>query len=369
MDEGLVNVDDGRENVNTVGDLLMATLKDGFKQYDLAWPVVISEREEILQPQAIDVQQLQPLTAYTLDQLRRYLAREGEQFVSHSVQVGTTFGKFTVSAQLFSADNYNQYLQKMLHAITHRMGTVNYPLMQVNETMLVGAIDRYIRTRLFAEPFNPMQGNDWKILLAINGVATQHITKEMVSALYTMQQQVEVTDAVVERTMFSQTDKIPVREQYSAEYVKTIYTRTAYPSHGGGLEKAFMDYIDNDGEVECWIKINETRHRFASISYMRTDGLLATYHPDFLVQVAGKIYMVETKGDDKVHDKNVQQKRRAAVEWCEKVSKVQSTPWEYVLLSESDFYGLSFAGATFRDMVERCRVNNAIVQGTLSFME
>ena len=127
MEEGLVNVDDGKEDVSTVGDLLMATLKDGFEQYDLPWPIVISEREEILQPQAIDVQQLQPLTTYTLDQLRRYLTREGEQFVSHSVQVGTTFGKFTVSAQLFSADSYNQYLQKMLHAITHRMGTVNYP--------------------------------------------------------------------------------------------------------------------------------------------------------------------------------------------------------------------------------------------------
>ena len=369
MEEGLVNIDDGKENVNTVGDLLMATLKEGYKRYDLSWPIVVSEREEVLQPQAIYEQRLQPLTAYTLDQLRRYLAREGEQFVSHSVQVGTTFGKFTVSAQLFTADSYNQYLQKMLHIITHRMGTVNYPLMQVNETMLVGAIDRYIRTRLFAEPFNPMQGNDWKILLAINGVATQHITKEMVAALYAMQQQVEVTDAEVERTMFSQTDKIPVREPYSAEYVKTIYTRTAFPSHGGGLEKAFMDYIDNDGEVERWIKISETRHRFASITYMRTDGLLATYHPDFLVQVAGRIFMVETKGDDKVHDRNVQQKRRAAVEWCEKVSKVQSTPWEYVLISENDFYGLGYAGATFRDMVERCRVNDAIVQGTLSFAE
>lgn len=52
-----------------------------------------------------------------------------------------------------------------------------------------------------------------------------------------------------------------------------------------------------------------------------TLGRLATYHPDFLVATADKMYMIETKRQDKVKDRNVLQKRRAAVEWCEKTQR------------------------------------------------
>ena len=65
---------------------------------------------------------------------------------------------------------------------------------------------------------------------------------------------------------------------------------------------------------------NAPLHRFASISYIHTNGLLATYHPDFLVQTAEATYMIETKGQDKLRDRNVQQKRSAAVEWCAKLN-------------------------------------------------
>jgi type III restriction enzyme len=248
----------------------------------------------------------------------------------------------------------------------------NMPLIQIGEAMLIQTLDRYIRTRLFEQEFDPFNGNDWKILLAQNGVVTQHIVKVMAAALYTLQQQVQATEAEVEETRFSSVEKIPVREQYSLEFQKTIYTRTAFPSHGGGLEKAFMEFIDSDSQVERWIKISVTRHRFASITYMRTDGLLATYHPDFIVATSDKVYLVETKGQDKVKDRNVQQKRRAAVEWCEKLNdlpadKRDGLEWEYVLIGENDFYGLSMNGATFEDICLRCRINAAVVQGELKF--
>ena len=82
--------------------------------------------------------------------------------------------------------------------------------------------------------------------------------------------------------------------------------------------------------------------------------------------------MVETKGQDKVKDRNVQQKRRAAVEWCDKLNdlpadKRDGREWEYVLIGENDFYGLSMNGATFEDVCLRCRINSAVVKGELKF--
>ena len=363
---GLMAVDDGSGTATATGDMMMARLKEDYERYDLPWVNILRESEELLTLPEIDVRQMEVFSAYTLDQLRRFLATDGEAFVSQAVVTQTTFGKFKVQADLFTAESYRQYLQKMLGMVTHMQGQ-KYPALQLGEAMLMQTMDRYIRTRLFGQEFDPFIGNDWKILLAQNGVVTQHIVRQMGIALYRLQQEVQSTEAEVERTWFSSVPQLPMREQYSAEYVKTIYTRTAFPSHGGGLEKAFMDFIDADGEVERWVKISETRHRFASIAYMREDGLLATYHPDFLVESHGRLYMVETKATAQERDRNVQRKRRAAAEWCQKVSEVQPMPWEYLLVGEDGFYGLTHAGATFGDLCDRCRVGMATVWGELQF--
>lgn len=360
---GLAAVDNGENTPNALGDMAMAELKENYHDYDIAWINILRDSEELLEMPLPEVGSMDVFTAYSLEQLRRYLATDGETFVSQALAMKTTFGKFTVKADLFTADSYREYLQKLLRTVTHIQS--NMPLLQIGEAMLMQTLDRYVRTRLFGQPFDPFNGNDWKILLAQNGVVTQHIVKVMAKELYRLQQQIQTTEADVEETWFSSVEKLPMRKQFSLELRKTIYTRVAFPSHSGGLEKAFMEFVDADSDVERWIKISETRHRFASIAYMRTDGLMANYHPDFLVQTKDGIYMVETKGKDKVQDHNVQQKRRAATEWCLKVSEVQETRWEYVLLSEDDFYGLTYAGATFNDLVARCSVSLSVVQGVL----
>ena len=368
---GLAAVDTGVSSANAMGDMVTAELKDGYEKYDIAWINIIRESEELLEMPMPDVNCMETFTAYTLHQLRRYLATDGETFVSQAVAMKTTFGKFTVKADLFTADSYREYLQKLLRTVTH-MQNHNMPVFQIGEAMLMQTLDKYIRQRLFGQDFDPFNGNDWKILLAQNGIVTQHIIKVMSQELFNLQQQVQSTEAEVEQTWFSSVDKLPMREQFSQEYQKTIYTRTAFPLHGGGLEHAFMDFVDADGAVERWIKISETRHRFASISYIRTDGLLATYHPDFIVETNDRLYLVETKGADKVKDRNVQQKRRAATEWCEKINQLpehsrNGKEWEYILLGEDTFYGLSMNGATLTDIFNHCRVSSAMVQGVLSF--
>lgn len=361
---GLAAVDSGEDSPNALGDMITAELKENYEDYDIAWINILRDSEEILEMPMPEVEGMEVFSAYTLEQLRRYLATDGETFVSQAVAMKTTFGKFNVKADLFTADSYREYLQKLLRTVTHTQDREK-PLVQIGEALLMQTMDRYIRTRLFGRPFDPFNGNDWKILLAQNGVVTQHIVKVMASELYRLQQAVMTTEAEVEETWFSRVERLPMREQYSLALRKTIYTRTAFPSHGGGLERAFMEFIDADSDVERWIKISETRHRFAQIAYMREDGLMATYHPDFLVVTADKTFMVETKGDDKVHDRNVLRKRQAAVEWCSKISSVQEQEWEFILLSESDFYGLTAAGATFSDLAGRCKVSRAIVQSRL----
>jgi type III restriction enzyme len=97
---------------------------------------------------------------------------------------------------------------------------------------------------------------------------------------------------------------------------------------------------------------------------------MATYHPDFIVATHEKVYLIETKGNDKLFDKNVRQKQTAAVEWTNKINELKpeermGREWEYVLVSEDYFYSLSHNGATITDICDRCKVSLSAASGML----
>ena len=373
LHDGLAAIDEQEltDDSNVTGDIISVGLKSDYEQYDLHWLNIIRDAEEEIEPSQMAIEGMRRFDMYSLEQLRRFLVTSGETFISKAVLVDTRFGKYSVTADLFTASAYNEYLQKLLGIVTHRMErNKDYPMLQINGVEVVKAIDNYIRTTLFGVPFDPFVNNDWKILLAQNGVVSQHIIKEVAVAIYNMQNNVTTSAAIVDKLQFSQVSTLRMRETYSLELRKTIYERTGYPSNHGGFEKAFLEFLDNDAEVERFVKINESQHRFASIYYVRTDGLLATYHPDFLVVTNDRTYMIETKGDDKVDDRNVRQKQLAAVEWCRKINELSDSErngrtWEYILLSETNFYLLSGNGATITDICKRNTVSRMTIQGRL----
>ncbi len=375
--EGLAVEDTGEPgDGGSTGDIIKVGLVEGFERFDFAWPIIVREAEDELEDVEIDINTLQPFTAFSLERLRQFLAQEGETFISQEAISKTQFGRYKVTANLFNATSYNEYLQKLLRTITLRFDRISahkniaVPNMQINEASVIAAVDIYIRTRLFGQPFNPFNGNDWKILLSKDAIVTKHIIEEMARAIFNLQNNIMTTDAQVMHTLFSSVPEIKMRESFSTETHKTIYERQGYPSHGGGLEKAFIEFLDKDGEVERFLKINESMHSFAVIYYMRNDGLMATYHPDFIAATSDKIYLIETKGNDKVFDKNVRQKQTAAIEWVRKTNELNPTErmnrkWEYVLISEDNFYSLSANGATLTDICDRCKVSLSAMTGNL----
>lgn len=338
--------------------------------------MIIKEREEELKPSVIDINKLAPFTDYTYEQLREFLAKPGESFISHDVLVGTQFGKYEVKADLCNAQSYNEYLQKVLRIVTTRFDRVGknstrqLPTIQINQSEIIRTIDMYIRTKLFSRPFNPFENFNWKILLHNEGVATQHIVKEITKAIYYMQEQIDVTEAIVEKIYFSSVPTLKIRENYSLILEKIIYERIGYPSNKGEFEKVFMEYLDSESEVNSFVKINESQHSFASIYYIRQDGLLATYHPDFMVRTDSHIYIIETKAQDQIYNKNVRQKQLATMEWCKKINQLSpqyrmNCIWEYILLGENDFHSLKHNGANITEICELHKVSESAVKGTL----
>ena len=366
----------GEDGKGSTGDIIRVALRPDYEQFDFSWPIIIRDAEEELTEVDINIDDLEPFTLYPLEKLRQFWAQDGETFISQEVLTETQFGRYKVTADLFTANSYNEYLQKILRVITKRFDrisshkTMQVPTMQIDEAKYVAVIDWYIHNRLFLQPFDPFCGNDWKILLSKGAIVTKHIVEVMAKAIYNQQEQIQTTEAAVEERKFSEVKELKMRQSFSVETHKTIYERQGYPSHGGGLEEAFIQFLDRDGEVEKFLKISESQHTFAIIYYMRADGLMATYHPDFIAATSTNIYLIETKGNDKIEDKNVLQKKRAAAEWCKKINKLQpdkrmDREWKYVLIDEKLFYTLSANGASLTDICKRCEVSVANASGQL----
>jgi len=373
FEQGLAGTDenDVPEGGRVLGDMIKVGLKDGYEDYDFAWPLIMREASEELSAESLDISVMQPFTLFSLEKLRKALATDGETFVTQEVINKTQFGEYRVSADLFTAISYNEYLQKILNIITQRRSQRKYFFnLQVFAAAIVSGIDTYIRTKLFDRPFDPFNGSDWKILLTKNGIVTQHIVQEAAKAIHKMQEAVQKDEAVVTHINFSTVSELRMRENYSLKLQKTIYERLSYPSNSGGFEEKLMKFLDCDGEVERFLKINETQHDFATIAYINTDGLVHEYHPDFIVGTADKIYLIETKSKKDVTDVNVRRKQVATIEWLKKVNALPAADrmertWEYVLLSQDNFESLRDCGASLRDICVRCQVSLSAATGNL----
>ena len=117
------------------------------------------------------------------------------------------------------------------------------PNLQINEARMIAVVDRYIRTRLFDQPFNPFNGNDWKILLSKDAIVTKHIIEEMARAIFHIQNNIMTTDAQVLHTKFSSVPEIKMRESFSLEVNKCIYERLGYPQVVGDLRRLLLNSL------------------------------------------------------------------------------------------------------------------------------
>lgn len=359
---------------NMLGDIITVGLKENYEKYDFYIPTIISDSEEILKLGELNIDNYNKFP-WSLSQLKSMVSHYGdESFYSEEMTVKTRFGYYKVSSKLFNAQSYNEFLARMLEAITTNLaragGHSSYPMMQVNQVALVEIIDKYIRNELFGEPFNPNEENNWRVLMIAKVGILEHIMKEVSQSISDMQNNIEVSDAVVIKNKFSEIDKIKMRENFSLDIQKSIYEKTAYPSNKGDFEKVFLQTSDRDTEVEKVLKINENYHEFAHLRYIRTDGLLSSYYPDFILKAGDNIYLVETKAEKDLDNANVKQKQKSALDWCKKINELKAEDrmysiWSYSLLDDNTFYSMNERGASIKEILEYCKLTNGKIEGKL----
>ncbi len=275
---------------------------------------------------------------------------------------------------MMTATGYSDYPGRVVRRITEALSqpltdsspkfkkATDFPHIQVNRAQLADGIDGYIRTRLFAAEFDPFADENWRVLLV--DPVTEHIIRVWARQILEAESTETVAEAQITYRLLSEVPKLTMRESSSLAVDKSIYLRLPYPNRSGGLERAFMEAADRDGSVDAFCKLNEQKHLFTRLRYIKEDGLPAFYHPDFLVRCGENIYLVETKGQGMVNAPNVKRKKRAAVAWCDIINALfveqrGNAEWVYVLLGEDVFYQLRDKGASIRELLDHAKLRPA----------
>lgn len=382
MAEGLVGTTGDDDDGSTTGDLIAAELREGYEAYDFAIPFILREADDMLDHVPIDIATLQPFAAMSRKALADLLGK-GDTFTSQDLQSSTLFGDYRVDGAVMNVSGYNELLSRLTRRIGQALSNplpkgnriaehLAKPYLQVNTAGLAAAIDDYVRERLFEAGFEPFEEEGWRLLLLQPVV--EHIVRVFGLALVKAEERGVIGATEVRHRRLSEVPKLMVRESASLETRKCIYTRQAWPSRSGGLERAFIEWAEADASVEAWCKISENRHDFARLRYVKDDGLPALYFPDFMVRTADAVYLAETKAQQQLAQVNVQRKLKAAARWCERINDLLpydrgGRTWHYALVGEALFHDWRSKNARLGELLDFSRVRpvlRADAQGDLA---
>lgn len=370
IDGGLaVEVDEASDKTKATGDLEAVELRDGFEAYDFRIPFVIRDAEEELREPSLDPLKL-PQSKFPLDLLKRTIGK-GDRFVSQDAQFGTQYGDYRVDGGVMTATGYNDYLARMTTRITEALGSnitrsakqyseaSHFPMLQTYRPLLTGWLDTYIRHRLFGETMDPLEDENWRVLL-VDDVA-HGIAGTFATALTEASANQELASAEVIYRLLSEVTSLNVRSSSAIEVRKCIYPKLPIPSQKGGLERRFIGWADDDSRIEALVKIHEYRHDFLHRPYLKADGMPSRYSPDFLIRTGDRVYVVETKAQSALSDENVQRKQRAAIGWCEQINMLpaeqrDNREWYYVILGEASVKEWQSKHARASDLLDFARL-------------
>jgi type III restriction enzyme len=377
LDDAIGKVEKLPSKERVIGDLINIKLKENFKDYDLFWPIIIHDKEEFIEIGELSLDNLEAFPT-DLEILKKIIPKkEGDVFYGEELTVKTRFGEYTVTADLFNAKNYNSFISKLVNVVSavpikiSKRNTKNFPIMQINSAQIAKLADMYIKYKLFNQEFEPLKDNNWKILVLTQSKITEHIIRNISKSIYDLQNKMNILDAKIVKRYFSEIEEIKGREEYCTRVSKSIYPKIPFPSNKGGFERSFIEFIDRDSKVKKFIKINEYAHSFANVLYIREDGLLAHYFPDFIVKIGNIIYLVETKAEKDVNSPNVKLKQIATIDWINKINELDeinrdNSLWKYVLLGENTYYSMSNKGATTEEILEYNLMSKSKLKGTLT---
>lgn len=114
---------------------------------------------------------------------------------------------------------------------------------------------------------------------------------------------------------------------------RSLFNRIVGEPRAGGFELAFAAFLDSASDVQAFAK-NYLAVGFR-LDYVRADGDLSTYTPDFIVRTAEEtVWIVETKGREEL---DLPQKMARLRQWCADATAAEAVRYEFVYVDQAGF--------------------------------
>ena len=210
---------------------------------------------------------------------------------------------------------------------------------------LIEQIKTHLRTYLLTEDDVEMTLRQYRADLAemIYAQMNQHFyqdeTKYSASEMYPFSK-IEsgfgvkyVSDQVYDfRSYMGQANEI--KKKIFKGFKKSCHTLYKFDSDS---ERIFAIVLENDKAVEKWMCPD-----IKQFSIYYDHDAASQYQPDFVVEIADKIYMIEVKNRSQLQDEIVQKKAHAAMAYCRAATtfneKNSGKPWEYAIIPHDSIH-------------------------------
>jgi len=188
-------------------------------------------------------------------------------------------------------------------------------------TLVTGVVSELAATKVLLETFKK----------AINALTVQ-----------------EKGDAEIRDTIkLRQTRPFVAKDQAYLIPKKSVFNRIIGDRH---FELLFARFLEDCEDVLSYAKNYLAVH--FKLDYVKTDGDISNYYPDFLVKLAGKrVFVVETKG---LEELELPRKMARLRQWCEDINRVQSeVKYDFVYVDQESFE--KYKPTSFRQLVDGFR--------------
>ncbi|MFA4986569.1 MAG: DEAD/DEAH box helicase family protein [Candidatus Brocadiia bacterium] len=211
--------------------------------------------------------------------------------------------------------------------------------------VLYGKVKAFVQGELFGGPVGLEDPNTLRNLSELAATKTLIETfKKAINALTVR----DKGDAQIRDTIkLRQTRPFVAKEQGYLVPRKSVFNRII-GDHG--LELKFAEFLEGCSDIVSYAKNYLAVH--FKLDYVKADGDISNYYPDFLVKLSDKRFVVvETKGRE---DLDVPLKMARLRQWCEDVTRVQpDMHWDFVYVDEESFK--KYNPTSFRQLLEGFR--------------
>lgn len=200
--------------------------------------------------------------------------------------------------------------------------------------VLYGKMKTFMREHLFAE--SPVSLEDPVVL---RNLSESEVAKTLYDTFKTAINILTIRDAgttrIEARIRLRETRPFRTEHRPFLTASKSIFTKTVGEPHSGGFELSFAAFLESANDVAAFAK-NYLAVGF-KLDYVKADGDLSTYTPDFLVRTTdGVVWIVETKGRAEL---DLPQKMARLRQWCADATAAEENGqrYEYIFVDQAGF--------------------------------